>query len=119
MLDVAIRRRQGSFDLDIAFQAPSQGVTALFGPSGSGKSSVINAIAGLSRPDAGHIRLDDTTLFDRDRRIAISSIQGRPIIRRTRRPSHSDRISALSDRVNDSATSRAASRSPSGVCVAV
>ena len=62
MLDVAIKRRQGSFDLDIAFQAPSQGVTALFGPSGSGKSSVINAIAGLSRPDTWHILLDGTVL---------------------------------------------------------
>src|SRR4051812_3963535 len=45
--------------------------------------------------------------------------QGRPIIQRTRRPSHSDKISALSDRVKDSATSRAASTSPSGVWVAV
>ncbi|EWY40438.1 molybdenum ABC transporter ATP-binding protein [Skermanella stibiiresistens SB22] len=64
MLDVAIRRRQGSFDLDIRFQAPIQGITALFGRSGSGKSSVINAIAGLAKPDAGHIRLDGTVLFD-------------------------------------------------------
>jgi molybdate transport system ATP-binding protein len=71
MLDIAIRRRQGSFNLDIAFQAPSQGVTALFGRSGSGKSSVINTIAGLSRPDAGHIRLDDTVLFDSKRRIDV------------------------------------------------
>src|SRR4051794_38730293 len=71
MLDIAIRRRLGSFDLDIAFQAPSQGVTALFGRSGSGKSSVINAIAGLSRPDAGHILLDGATLFDRARRIDV------------------------------------------------
>jgi molybdate transport system ATP-binding protein len=71
MLDVAIKRRQGSFDLDIAFQAPSQGVTALFGPSGSGKSSVINAIAGLSRPDAGHILLDGAILFDSARRIDV------------------------------------------------
>jgi molybdate transport system ATP-binding protein len=71
MLDIAICRRQGAFDLDIVFQAPSQGVTALFGHSGSGKSSVINAIAGLSRPDAGHIRLDDTILFDSARRIDV------------------------------------------------
>ncbi|UEM03289.1 molybdenum ABC transporter ATP-binding protein [Skermanella rosea] len=71
MLDVAIRRRQGAFDLDIRFQAPSRGVTALFGRSGSGKSSVINAIAGLARPDAGHILLDGAALFDSARRIDV------------------------------------------------
>ncbi|QQP89261.1 molybdenum ABC transporter ATP-binding protein [Skermanella sp. TT6] len=71
MLDVAIRRRQGTFDLDIRFQAPSRGVTALFGRSGSGKSSVINAIAGLAKPDAGHILLDGTVLFDGARRIDV------------------------------------------------
>src|SRR3954451_5935468 len=69
MLEIAIKRRQGSFDLNIAFQAPSKGVTALFGHSGSGKSSVINAIAGLSQPDSGHIRLDGMVLFASARRL--------------------------------------------------
>jgi molybdate transport system ATP-binding protein len=64
MLDVAVRRRLGAFTLDVAFTGPEGGVTALFGPSGSGKSTVVNTIAGLLRPDAGHVRLAGWTLFD-------------------------------------------------------
>jgi len=40
------------------------GVTALFGPSGAGKTSLVNMIAGLLKPDRGCIVLDQTTLFD-------------------------------------------------------
>jgi molybdate transport system ATP-binding protein len=40
------------------------GVTALFGPSGAGKTTVVNMIAGLIVPDRGSIALDDTVLFD-------------------------------------------------------
>jgi molybdate transport system ATP-binding protein len=64
MLDVALRKRLGSFVLDAAFAAPAGGVTALFGSSGSGKSTIVNAIAGLTRPDSGHIRVGERTLFD-------------------------------------------------------
>ncbi len=63
MLDLSIRRRQGDFQVDVALQS-GPGVTALFGRSGSGKSSVINMVAGLARPDAGHIRVDGKVLFD-------------------------------------------------------
>lgn len=62
-LSVHIRHRQGSFTLNAAFEAP-QGVTVLFGRSGAGKSSVMKAVAGLLRPDAGRIALDDEVLFD-------------------------------------------------------
>jgi molybdate transport system ATP-binding protein len=65
MLDVNIRKRLGSFALDAAFCGPERGVTALFGPSGSGKSSVVNGLAGLLRPDAGHVRIGDLTFFDK------------------------------------------------------
>jgi molybdate transport system ATP-binding protein len=41
----------------------------MFGPSGAGKTTVINAIAGLVTPDRGRISLDGTVLFDRDRDI--------------------------------------------------
>jgi molybdate transport system ATP-binding protein len=64
MLDVALRKRLGNFVLDAAFAAPAGGVTALFGSSGSGKSTIVNAIAGLLRPDAGHIRVGETSFFD-------------------------------------------------------
>ncbi|MCA1973589.1 MAG: molybdenum ABC transporter ATP-binding protein [Caenispirillum sp.] len=69
MLDVSVQRRQGAFAVDAAFSSPAAGVTALFGRSGSGKTSVINMIAGLARPDAGRIALDGAPLFDSARRI--------------------------------------------------
>ncbi len=46
-IEVSIKSRLGQFDLDVAFTAPAQGVTALFGRSGSGKTSVLRAVAGL------------------------------------------------------------------------
>lgn len=62
-LSVELTHRVGDFDLDVAFDAPA-GVTALFGRSGAGKTTVINAIAGLLRPQSGRIVLDDQTVFD-------------------------------------------------------
>ena len=62
-LDVSLTQTLGAFTLDVAFTAPA-GVTVLFGPSGSGKSSVIQAVAGLSRPDKGHVKLDGEVLMD-------------------------------------------------------
>lgn len=61
--DIQIRHRQGAFDLDVDFSVPD-GLTVLFGRSGSGKSTVIRAVAGLLRPDYGHIRVGDHLLFD-------------------------------------------------------
>lgn len=46
-IDVRLNGRLGAFTLDVAFQAPTQGVTALFGPSGCGKTSVLRSVAGL------------------------------------------------------------------------
>jgi molybdate transport system ATP-binding protein len=63
MLEVDFRRSFAGLDLDMSFRAPV-GVTALFGASGCGKTSTINAIAGLMRPDAGRIALDGRVLFD-------------------------------------------------------
>jgi len=62
------RHRLGSFTLDAAFTA-DQGVTALFGRSGSGKTSVMRIIAGLTKPDEGRIELDGAVLADRQKRI--------------------------------------------------
>jgi molybdate transport system ATP-binding protein len=64
MLDLAIRRRQGDFLVDVAFTAPVPGVVALFGRSGAGKTSVVRALAGLARPDEGRIAVGDTVFFD-------------------------------------------------------
>lgn len=62
-LEVDITHRQGDFTLQAALTA-GPGVTAVFGRSGAGKTTLINAVAGLIRPDAGHIRLGGTALFD-------------------------------------------------------
>ena len=51
------------YSLDVEFQAGS-GVTVLFGPSGAGKTLVLDSVAGFVRPDEGRILLDDVILFD-------------------------------------------------------
>ncbi|MEM6744191.1 MAG: molybdenum ABC transporter ATP-binding protein [Pseudomonadota bacterium] len=62
-LSVDIRARLGAFDLDAAFEAPP-GVTALFGRSGAGKTSIVKAVAGLIQADRARITLDGETLED-------------------------------------------------------
>ena len=63
MIAVDLRHDFGGFMLDVRFDAPA-GVTALFGPSGAGKSSVVAALAGLLRPDAGRLVVDGVVLSD-------------------------------------------------------
>jgi molybdate transport system ATP-binding protein len=70
MLSVAIQHQQGDFAIDAAFDSEG-GLTALFGRSGAGKTSVVNAIAGLVRPDHGRIALDDIVLTDTERAVFI------------------------------------------------
>ena len=65
MFDVAVRKTLGDFVLDARFQSKAA-VTALFGPSGAGKTSIVNAIAGLLVPERGRIAVGDAVLFDAD-----------------------------------------------------
>jgi molybdate transport system ATP-binding protein len=63
-----------SFDLDVAKRLGDAeiacrieggaGLTVLFGPSGAGKTSVLNMVAGLVEPDRGHVRVGGEALFD-------------------------------------------------------
>jgi molybdate transport system ATP-binding protein len=62
-LSVRLQHSFGKTRFDFDFVAPS-GVTVLFGGSGSGKTTIVNAVAGLLRPDAGRISIDDHVLFD-------------------------------------------------------
>lgn len=62
-LCVSIRHRFPGFDLNVAFEAPP-GVTAIFGQSGSGKTTVVNALAGLLRPQAGRISIGGRELLN-------------------------------------------------------
>ena len=62
-LRVNIAHDFGGFRLEVGFETAS-GVTALFGGSGAGKTSVVNAVAGLLRPDQGRIELFGEVLLD-------------------------------------------------------
>jgi molybdate transport system ATP-binding protein len=65
-IDVTVRR--GGAILGATFEVGS-GASVLFGPSGVGKTSVLMMIAGLLRPDRGHVRVGGRTLFDAAGRI--------------------------------------------------
>ncbi len=69
-LAIAIRHRLGAITLDARFEAPP-GVTALFGRSGSGKTSLVNAVAGLLSPEEGRVSIEGTVLLDTASRIRV------------------------------------------------
>ncbi|WP_120631607.1 molybdenum ABC transporter ATP-binding protein [Ruegeria sp. EL01] len=66
-LSVRLQHRLPGIDLDISFDAPP-GVTVLFGRSGSGKTTIVNAVAGLLRPEAGRVAVNEWVLFDTEQR---------------------------------------------------
>jgi molybdate transport system ATP-binding protein len=70
MLDVGIAVHRGAFELDVAFRSDAP-IVALFGRSGSGKSTIVNAIAGIVRPERGRIVIGDRVLFDSARRVEL------------------------------------------------
>lgn len=61
--DVAITVPRGRRDVRVSI-TPTPGITALFGPSGAGKTTVLDAVAGLVSPSQGHVRIGGETLFD-------------------------------------------------------
>lgn len=67
-LTLRLRHRLTDLPLDIDTMVPP-GLTVLFGASGAGKTSVVNAVAGLLRPEHGRIAVDDWVLVDTDRGI--------------------------------------------------
>jgi len=69
-LYIDIRLQLDAFDLRLTTSVPLTGVTAVFGPSGSGKSSLLRTIAGFEHPDTGTIRCADEVWSDRDRFVA-------------------------------------------------
>lgn len=73
-LSVDIEKKLGSFSLRVVFEA-SEGVTALLGASGAGKSMTLKCIAGIERPDRGRIVLGDRVLFDSDNHICLTPQQ--------------------------------------------
>jgi molybdate transport system ATP-binding protein len=63
-IDVALRHEFGSFTLDVGFRIERPGITALFGPSGAGKTTIVNAVAGLFHPREGRIAIGGRVLLD-------------------------------------------------------
>jgi molybdate transport system ATP-binding protein len=70
MLRVEVFKQLGEFSIEAAFTSEGR-VTGLFGASGAGKTSLINMIAGLLKPDRGFITIDDETLDDTARRVHV------------------------------------------------
>lgn len=69
MLEVAVEKQLGDFKIDTRFSCETSGIVAFFGRSGAGKTSLVNLLSGLSRPDAGRIAINGTVLFDSARGI--------------------------------------------------
>ncbi len=63
-------RYADGFQLDVAFETAHR-FTAVFGPSGSGKSSVLSVIAGLLRPQEGQVTVGKNVLFDTKRKVFV------------------------------------------------
>ena len=70
MIDVSIEQALGRFRLDASFRAEAR-IVGLFGRSGSGKTSIVNVIAGISRPTRGRVAINDVVLFDSERTIDV------------------------------------------------
>lgn len=69
-IEIDVSRRLGRLDIEAAFKA-EPGVTALFGRSGAGKTSIIHMIAGLLNPDRGRITANGRVLFDSEERVSL------------------------------------------------
>ncbi|USD68242.1 molybdenum ABC transporter ATP-binding protein ModC [Vibrio sp. SCSIO 43136] len=64
MININIEQSLGELGLKISCKLPGKGITAVFGRSGAGKTSFINAISGLTNPDRGTIEVNGRVLFD-------------------------------------------------------
>lgn len=64
VLTINIKQKLGDLDLDMNVELPMQGITSIFGRSGAGKTSLINILSGLTRPDEGYISLGERVLYD-------------------------------------------------------
>jgi molybdate transport system ATP-binding protein len=76
MLRVDVSKQLGEFSLQVTFASEGP-ITGLFGASGAGKTSLINMIAGLLRPDRGAIAIDTETLDDTAGRVHVPAYRRR------------------------------------------
>ena len=72
MIQMRLKLGYSGFALDVDLQLPGRGVTALYGHSGSGKTTCLRCIAGLERADQGFIQVNDEVWQDSDNRIFVA-----------------------------------------------
>ncbi|NLV81990.1 MAG: ATP-binding cassette domain-containing protein [Synergistaceae bacterium] len=72
MLNICVKKRIGTLDMDISFVVERPLITALFGRSGAGKTTLANMLVGLIRPDAGRIKFENSVYTDTERGINLS-----------------------------------------------
>ena len=76
-LEKSFRNGVTPFSLNVRYDIGDEHKCAvLFGPSGSGKSLTMQCLAGLTRPDAGHIRIGECTLYDSAQNVFVSVQKG-------------------------------------------
>lgn len=71
MIDARLKITYPGFSLDVDLHLPGRGVTALYGHSGSGKTTCLRCIAGLERAEQGFIKINDEVWQDSERRIFV------------------------------------------------
>ena len=67
-ISLDINKRLGDFSLEISFETDAKRI-GILGPSGCGTSMTLKSIAGIEKPDSGHIRIDNRVLFDQGQKI--------------------------------------------------
>src|SRR6185437_7088501 len=77
VIEIDVEKRLGDFRLEARFVAPGTGITALFGRSGAGKTTLVNLLAGLERPDRGRIAVSGEVLFSAEDGIDVPTEQRR------------------------------------------
>ena len=70
-LDVLIKHQKGDFLINAAFKSEHK-ITALFGASGAGKTSILSVIAGITKPQSAKIAIEGKTLVDTSQKIFIA-----------------------------------------------
>lgn len=71
MLELDFSQQLGDLQLEVKTALPTESITAVFGLSGAGKTSLINVIGGLTKPNRGRIVLNGRTLVDVEKRICL------------------------------------------------
>jgi len=77
VIEIDVEKRLGGFHLAARFAAPATGITALFGRSGAGKTTLVNLLAGLERPDRGRIAVGGDVLFSAEDGVDVPTEQRR------------------------------------------